>query len=91
MKIKFLIYFLLTFFFISSKELQCEDDKIEHCTKCNTGDDSDSCSTCEEKFFPFFSDLLCYPCSDPLYGQEGCIGKCNSTNITYFRHRWKLL
>ena len=86
MKIKFLIYFLLTFFFISSKELQCEDEKIEHCTKCNTGDDSDSCSTCEEKYFPFFSDLLCYPCNDPLYGQEGCIGKCNSTNITYFRH-----
>ena len=83
---KLLISFLLTFYFISSKELQCEDEKIEHCTKCNTGDKSDSCSTCEDKYFPFFSDLLCYPCNDSLYGQEGCIGKCNSSNITYNRH-----
>ena len=86
MQIKGLIFFLSTFFFISNEELQCEDEKIEYCTKCNTGDDSDSCSTCEDKYFPFFSDLLCYPCNDSLYGQEGCIGKCNSTNITYIRH-----
>ena len=86
MKIKFHIFFFFNFFFISNKELQCEDEKIEHCTKCNTGEDSDSCSTCEDKYFPFFSDLLCYPCNDSLYGQEGCIGKCNSTNITTIRH-----
>ena len=86
MKLGYLEFFLLASFFILTKELQCEDEKIDHCTKCNTGNDSDSCSSCEDKYFPFFNNLLCYPCNDSLFGQEGCIGKCNSTNITYARH-----
>ena len=86
MKLEYLEFILIASFFILTKELQCEDENIEHCTKCNTGDDSDSCSSCEDKYFPFFNNLLCYPCNDSLYGQEGCIGKCNSTNITYARH-----
>ena len=86
MKLGYLAFCFIASFFILTKELQCEDEKIEHCTKCNTGNDSDSCSSCEDKYFPFFNNLLCYPCNDSLFGQEGCIGKCNSTNITSIGH-----
>ena len=82
----FFFFLLLNFIFVSNAGLKCENETIEHCTKCNSGEDTDTCSTCEDKYFPILSDYLCFPCNDSLLGQEGCIGKCNSTNYTYSRH-----
>ena len=75
-----LLLFLLNLIFISSSEVECEGTIIEHCSKCSTGDDSDACATCDDYYFPFFSDLYCLPCNDSIYGQTACEKKCNGTN-----------
>ena len=63
-----------------SQALKCDEETIDHCTKCGTGQNSDSCSTCDNKYFQFFNNLLCLPCNDPTYGQIGCEGNCDGTN-----------
>ena len=60
-----------------SKNLTCGDEYIEHCEKCGTGENIDSCEECEEKYFPFLSNVLCLPCDYSIYGQFGCGGKCS--------------
>ena len=37
----------------SSQALKCHEETIDHCTKCDTGENSDSCSSCESKYFLF--------------------------------------
>ena len=64
---------------------KCDGEIIEHCIKCNEGENSDSCETCEDKFFPFFNNLLCLPCNDSTYGQIGCQGNCNGSNYVETR------
>ena len=82
MKYTFLLLLLLSnFAFISDSESKCDDNIISHCSKCNTGEDSDTCATCDDKYFPFLSDLICLPCNDSLYGQIGCAGKCDGSDF----------
>ena len=66
-------------------EAKCDGEIINHCIKCNDGEDSDSCATCENKYFPFFNGLFCIPCNDSLYGQIGCEGNCDGTNYAETR------
>ena len=75
-----LMLFLSNIIFISNSEVECDGTVIEHCSKCSTGENSDACSTCDDYYFPFLSDLYCLPCNDSIYGQIGCKGKCNGTN-----------
>lgn len=72
----FLIMFLIFPIFLS-KNLTCGDEYIEHCEKWGTGENIDSCEECEEKYFPFLSNVLCLPCDHSIYGQFGCGGKCS--------------
>ena len=64
---------------------KCGDEVIDHCTKCNTGENSDNCEKCEDKYFPFFNNLLCLPCNDSTYGQIGCQGNCDGSNYVETR------
>ena len=57
------------------KSLKCEDEEIENCVKCGTGEFSDTCAQCEDNYFPFLFNYLCLPC-DHEYGDTGCQGKC---------------
>ena len=75
-----LVLILFNFLLNQSQALKCDEETIDHCTKCGTGQNSDSCSTCDNKYFQFFNNLLCLPCNDPTYGQIGCEGNCDGTN-----------
>ena len=82
MKSPFLLILLLSnLAFISDSESKCDDNLISHCSKCSTGEDSDTCATCDDKYFPFLSNLICLPCNDSLYGQIGCAGKCDGSDF----------
>ena len=83
---RFMILLLMNSIFVLNAGLKCDDETKDQCKKCNIGEDSDSCATCEDKYFNFFSDLFCYPCNHPRYGQEACEGKCNSTKFTSLRY-----
>ena len=50
---------------------------IENCAEFDTN--TKTCSKCEDKYFPFFHNLLCLPCDDKNYGQIGCGGNCDSS------------
>ena len=83
MKINFLLILVLIISLSNSNQSsKCAEETIDHCTQCGTGENSDSCSTCENNYFQFFNNLLCLSCNDPTYGQIGCEGNCNNT---YFR------
>ena len=83
MKINFLLILVLLISLSNSNQSsKCAEETIDHCTQCGTGENSDSCSTCENNYFQFFNNLLCLSCNDPTYGQIGCEGNCNNT---YFR------
>ena len=75
-----LVILLSNIILISNSEVECDGTKIEHCSKCNTGDVSDSCASCDDKHFLFFNDLLCIPCNDSTYGQIGCEGNCDGSD-----------
>ena len=84
---KFNLLLLISLLLVNvSKEnsVQCDGETIDKCTKCNSGDNSDSCAACEDKTFLFFHNLVCLPCNNSLYGQIGCGGKCNGTNFTKY-------
>ena len=71
---------LLNFAFTAKEVVECDGKIINHCKKCNSGENSDTCALCEDKYFSFFNDLLCLPCNDSTYGQIGCEGNCNGTD-----------
>ena len=73
---------LLSLLIFESIELQCGVENIEHCQKCGTGTEANSCETCDDKYFPFLDNVLCLPCDDSRFGDIGCGGQCNK-NITY--------
>lgn len=52
--------------------IECDGNIIEQCTKCDTGENSNKCSICEDGTFPFFHNLLCLPCNHSEYGISGC-------------------
>ena len=76
-----LVLFLSNIILISNSEVECDGNVINHCSKCKTGDDSDTCTICDDKYFLFFNDLLCIPCNDPTYGQIACEGNCDGSNF----------
>ena len=86
MKVRLLILLSsFSLFFAGQDGTKCGEEVIAHCTKCNEDENSDSCEKCEEKYFPFFKDLLCLPCNDSTYGQIGCQGNCDGSNYVETR------
>ena len=84
---KFFIYiFFFSLLILSSYNLLCGEEEIQHCIKCGEGENSDSCEQCEDKYFPFLNNVLCLPCDDPLYGMFGCKGNCDATNYLKTRN-----
>ena len=79
------ILFLSNIIIISNESLNCDGEIIDHCKKCNTGENSDSCAECEDKYFLFFNNLLCLPCNDLTYGQIGCDGNCDGSDYAQTR------
>ena len=61
---------------IISYTLKCQENEIENCIKCETGDNSDKCSICQEKYFLALNGEVCIKCDDPHYGMVGCSGTC---------------
>ena len=87
MKLNFLLLISLLLVNISfQNSVQCDGKTIDQCTKCDTGEKSDTCSVCEDGTFLFFHNLFCLPCNDSMYGQEGCGGKCDGTNFLIHRN-----
>lgn len=87
MKANILLPLLLFCAFLNSiQALTCDGKTIDHCIKCDTGENSDSCSTCDSGYFQFFNNLLCMKCNDPIYGQIGCEGNCDGTNYLEARN-----
>ena len=93
MKVQYFIYLLFIIFIYLNiinislcEEIQCGENTIKNCLKCDSSENSDTCSACEEKYFPFFNDILCLPCSDPLYGQVNCEGNCDNSNYVIDRN-----
>ena len=80
-------FYTLCILIYSTINLQCGEENIEHCTKCGTGDNINSCEKCEEKYFPIMSNVICLPCNDPLYGNYGCGGKCTIAGNNYLESR----
>lgn len=81
MKVTILLVILLSNIILTSNsEVECNGTTTEHCSKCSTGDDSDSCSSCDDKHFLFFNNLFCVPCNDSTYGQIGCEGNCDGSD-----------
>ena len=82
----FFFYYLIYLLFWKSNSLKCGENEIENCLKCGIGDKINTCEICNNKYFLFYNNLMCLSCSDPLYGQIGCVGNCklsstNNTNI----------
>ena len=68
----FLFYCILSLVFCRVDVMKCGDEVIENCVKYGTGEESNTGTQCKDKHFPFFHNLFCIPCDDPLYGQVGC-------------------
>ena len=62
------------------KSLKCDEEEIENCKKCGTGENSNRCAECEDNYFPFLFNYLCLPCDHMQYGDSGCQGKCYIDN-----------
>ena len=79
------VIFLLAIIFFTSlsnssqAEPKSDAEKIDHCSRYDTGENSDNCSIWEDKYFQFLNILLCLTCNDTTYGQIGCEGKCDGT------------
>ena len=86
MKNEFVEIILILSFIIGIFNLLCGEEEIDHCLECGTGDNSETCNKCDDKFFLFMNNVLCLPCDDPLYGMYGCGGKCDGTNYLETRN-----
>ena len=75
---------LLICFNFSLAQIECSGNPIEHCDQCGSGNEADSCSLCEDKYFPILGGKLCIPCNDPILGNVACEGKC-SPNLNYIQ------
>ena len=79
-KLLLFLPFLFKLSFASEKSIICGGKSIEHCTKCSSGKNSNTCEICEDKYFPIFNGLSCVACNDSTYGQIACEGKCDGSN-----------
>ena len=69
---------ILNLCFIKASSIKCGDQQIDNCKECGQGEESNTCTTCEVEYFPFFENKLCIRCDDSIYGQIGCKGECIS-------------
>lgn len=86
MKKLLLFYIMSIYLFCLIKSLKCNIREIQHCKKCGTGDFSDTCAECEDKYFPLYSNISCIKCNDEEFGQDGCIGKCDGLNYNKYHN-----
>ena len=75
------LFLLSNTFFSGAKALTCGERQIDNCKECGKGEQSSKCGKCEDYHFPVLNNLFCIACDDPLNGQEGCKGECNSTDF----------
>ena len=68
--------------------LECGEQFIEHCIKCNETNPN-LCDQCEDNYVPYFHNQLCLPCNHSYYGQFGC-EKCYLYNNNQFKCSSKL-
>ncbi|MBO6242952.1 MAG: hypothetical protein J6O41_00045, partial [Clostridia bacterium] len=61
-----LVFLLFNHIATSQDSAICDGKTINHCTKYNSGENLDGCAACENKYFPFFNNLLCLPCNDSI-------------------------
>ena len=69
-------YLILLLLLIESYALKCQENTIENCIECGTGENSDKCSVCQEKYFLALDGEVCIKCDDAYYGMVGCSGTC---------------
>ena len=77
---------ILSLLLCKSEVKKCGDEYIEKCTKCGTGDSENTCVQCIDKYFLVPNGVFCLACNDSLYGQIGCEGNCDSTNLVNDRN-----
>ena len=70
------VFIIINILFTSLISLVCNNRNINHCIKCGTGNYSDTCDQCEDKYFPLFKNMICLKCNDSNYGQIACEGNC---------------
>ena len=75
----FIQIFILDLLLVIIFNLQCGNEEIDHCLQCGTGENSDICVQCENKYFLFFNNHLCIPCDHKIYGNIGCGGNCDGS------------
>ena len=81
---KMLLLYLYLAIFISCNT--CGEEDIDNCATCGLNDKSDQCGLCEDKYFPFLSNVLCLPCDHYYFGNIGCGGKCDSSKYSEIRN-----
>ena len=62
--------------------MKCGEEQINNCKECGKGEESNSCAVCEVDHFLLLENLLCIPCTDPILGQVGCQGECDSSDYS---------
>ena len=70
------IYLILLYQLTLSNCLKCQNNEIENCLKCETGENSDKCLVCEDKYFLALNGEICIKCDDAKNGMVGCSGTC---------------
>ena len=82
-KLNFIILIcIINLLLIRGKFLTCGEEQINNCKECGKDSQSNSCTTCQVEHFPLLENLLCIPCDDPIYGQAGCEGECDSSKYS---------
>jgi hypothetical protein len=67
----------LLFFLIQLLILQSFAQTIPNCEEFDPN--TNTCTKCEDKYFPLFHNMFCIPCDDKDYGQVGCGGNCDAS------------
>lgn len=82
-KLNFIILIcIINLLLIRGKFLTCGEEQINNCKECGKDSQSNSCTTCQVEHFPLLENLLWIPCDDPIYGQAGCEGECDSSKYS---------
>ena len=72
----YFVYIILLYLLALSYNLKCKDNEIENCIQCETGENSDKCLVCQDKYFLALNGEVCIKCDDSYYGMVGCSGTC---------------
>ena len=77
-----LMLLLLLQFIFKILALHCGDKEIIKCKECDTDENLNICKICDDGYFPLLENSICISCNDPIYGQIGCKGNCNSSDYS---------